>query len=73
MRSSVMTYGAETWGLTKLLERKLRSAQQNMARKMPRVTLRDTKATAWIREQTCVEDILKLSEENGHGQDTSCT
>ena len=54
----VLTYGAETWGLTKLLERKLRSAQRAMERKMVGVTLRDRKRASWIREQTQVEDIL---------------
>lgn len=38
----VMTYGAETWGLTKQLERKLKLV----------------KPVTWFREQTGVEDIL---------------
>lgn len=61
----VMTYGAETWGLTKRFERKLRLAQQAMERTMLGVVLRDENTAAWIREQTRVEDILaqiKLSK-----------
>ncbi len=54
----VLTYGSETWCLTKELERKLRSAQRGMERKMLGITWRDKKRASWIREQTKVEDIL---------------
>ena len=54
----VMTYGSETWSLTKELERKLQSAQRGMERIMLGITLRDKKRASWIREQTKVEDIL---------------
>lgn len=53
-----MTYGAETWRLTKQLERKLRCAQRAMERIMLGVTLRDRKRATWIREQTRIEDII---------------
>ncbi len=53
----VLTYGAETWPLTKELERKLRSAQWGMER-MLGITWRDKKRALWIREQTKVGDIL---------------
>ncbi len=46
----VLTYGLGTWHLTQEQERKLRSAQRRMERKMLGIT--------WIREQTKVEDIL---------------
>ncbi len=55
----VLTYGSETWRLTKELERKLRSAQRGMERRMLGITWRDRKRASWIREQTKVEDILK--------------
>ena len=55
----IMTYGSETWTTTKLLERKLVSAQRGMERLMLGISLRDRKRAAWIREQTKVEDILK--------------
>ncbi len=54
----VLTYGSETWRLTKELERKLRSAQRGMERRMLGITLRDRKQASWNREQTKVEDIL---------------
>ncbi len=55
---SVLRYGSETWRLTKELERKLRSAQRGMERKMLGITWRDRKRALWIREQTKVEDML---------------
>ncbi len=58
----VLTYGSETWHLTKEQERKLRSAQRRMERKMFGITWRDMKRTIWIREQTKVEDILMTIE-----------
>ncbi len=54
----VLTYGSETWLLTKGFERKLRSAQREMERSMLGITRRDNKQAPWIREQTKVEDIL---------------
>ncbi len=40
------------------LERKLRSAQRGMERRMLGITWRDRKRAPWIREHTKVEDIL---------------
>ena len=54
----VLTYGAETWRLTKRVQIKLRTTQRAMERKMIGVTLRDKKRAEWIREQTRVKDIL---------------
>ncbi len=54
----VLTYGSETWRLTKELERKLRRAQRGMERKRLGITWRDEKQASWIREQTKIEDIL---------------
>ncbi len=54
----ILTYGSETWHLTKEQERKLRSAQRGMEMKILGITWRDRKQTTWIREQTKVEDIL---------------
>ncbi len=53
-----LMYGLETLLLTKELERKLRSAQRGMERRMLGITWRDRKRALWIREQTKVEDIL---------------
>ena len=54
----VVTYGPETWSLTKSLKRKLQSAQKRMERVMLGITWRDRNRAPWIREQTKVEDIL---------------
>ncbi len=54
----VLTYGSETWRVTKELERKLRSPQRGMERRMLGITWRDKKQTSGIREHTKVEDIL---------------
>ncbi len=53
----VLTYGLETWRLTKL-DRKLRSAQRGMERRMLGITWREKRRASWIREQMKVEDIL---------------
>ena len=54
----VLTYGSESWSLTKTLERKLRTTQRGMERIMVGVTLRDRKRASWIREQTRVDDVI---------------
>ncbi|MCL1440826.1 hypothetical protein, partial [Enterobacter hormaechei] len=54
----VLTYGAETWRLTKRVQLKLRTTKQAMERKMIGVTLRDKKRAEWVREQTGVKDTL---------------
>ncbi len=54
----VLTYGSETWRLTKELEKKRRSAQRGMERRMLGVTWRNRKRASWIREPTKVEGIL---------------
>ena len=55
-----MTYGCETWRLTKRTENLLRTAQRAMERAMLRITIRDMKSSAWIRRQTRVRDIVKF-------------
>ncbi len=50
----VLTYGSETWRLTKELEKKLRSAQRGMKKRVLAVTRRDRKRALWIRELTKV-------------------
>ncbi len=54
----VLTYGSETWHLTKEQERKLRSAQRGMERKLLGITRRERKRATWMREETKVEDIF---------------
>ncbi len=54
----VLTYGSETWHLTKKQGEKLRSAQGALERKMLGIMWRDRKRAIWIRKHTKVEDIL---------------
>ncbi len=53
----VLMYGSETC-VTKELERKLRSAQRGMERRMMGIAWREKKRASWTREQTKIEDIL---------------
>ena len=55
-----MTYGSETWALTKVLTQKLASAQRSMERKIIGLTWQDMKTSKWIRSQTKCKDITKV-------------
>ena len=54
-----VTYGSETWNLTKIQSMKLRSMQRAHERIMLNITWRDHKTAEWIREQTKLRDILE--------------
>ena len=49
-----MTYGAETWTLTKQAQDKLAAAQTKMDRSMLNTTYKDRKTNIWVRESTKV-------------------
>ena len=53
-----MTYGAETWTLTKQAQNKLAAAQTKMERSMLNITYnyKDRKTNIWVRERTKVID-----------------
>ena len=53
-----VTYGAETWNLTKGMTLKLRTMQRAHERIMLNITWRDRKTAEWIRKQTGVRDVL---------------
>ena len=55
----IVTYGAETWNLTKRLTLKLRSMQRAHERIMLNITWRDHKTAQSIREKTGVRDIIE--------------
>ena len=55
----VLTYGSETWTLTKSELQKLQTTQRNMERCMLGITRKDRKHNTWIREKTGVTDIIK--------------
>ena len=54
-----VTYGSETWNLTKIQTMKLRSMQRAHESIMLNITWRDQKTADWIREQTKLRDILE--------------
>ena len=54
-----MTYGAETWALTKHQEKKLAMAQRSMERLSLNITKRDKIRTEIIRCKTGVNDIIE--------------
>ena len=53
-----MTYGCQTWSLTKALANKLRVAQRAMERKMLGIKIKDKIPCAVIRSRTQVRDIV---------------
>ena len=58
-----VTYGAETWNLTKKLTTKLRTMQRAHERIMMGLTWRDKKTAIWIRSQTKLQDIIMTIRE----------
>ncbi|WP_440994831.1 hypothetical protein [Cysteiniphilum litorale] len=59
-----MTYGCETWKLTKRSENQLRITQRAMERAMLGITLRDRKRSTWIRRVTRVNDIIQVIKQH---------
>ena len=55
---SAMTYGAETWTLTKQTQNKLAVAQTKMERSMLNITYKDRRTNIWVGERTKVMDIM---------------
>ena len=53
-----MTYGAESWTLTKQAQHKLATAQTKTERSMLNITYKDRKTNIWVRERTKVIDII---------------
>ena len=54
-----MTYGAETWTLTKQAQNKLAAAAQTkMERSMLNITYKDRRTNIWVRERTKLIDII---------------
>ena len=53
-----MTYGAETWALTKQPQNKLAAAQTKTEISKLNITYKDRKSNIWVRERTIVIDII---------------
>ena len=60
---TTMTYGAETWSTTKVMEQKLITTQRAMERRMLNLTLRDKVRHTDIRQKTKVKDIIEKIKE----------
>ena len=57
----VMTYGAQTWSLTKQQQNKLRVMQRAMERRMLKVTRRDRIRNEEIRRRTKLKDVITVA------------
>lgn len=55
---AAMTYGSQTWAITKRMQERLRVTQRSMERSMVGTTRRDRKTNVWLRQQTGVQDIV---------------
>ena len=55
-----MTYGCQTWSLTKEMGQRLRTAQRTMERKMLKLKVKDKVKCADIRKRTGVQDIVQF-------------
>ena len=53
-----MTYGAETWTLTKQAQNKLAAAQTKMERSMLNITYKYRRTNIWVRERTKLINIM---------------
>ena len=53
-----MTYGAETWTMTKQAQNKLAAAQTKMERSMLNITYNYRNTNIWVRERTQIIDII---------------
>ena len=53
-----ISYGAETWTLTKQAQNKLAAAQTKMERSMLNITYKDRRTNIWVRERTQLIDII---------------
>ena len=64
-----MTYGTETWTLTKQAQNKLAAAQTKMERSMLNITYKDRRTNILVRERTKLIDIIyTVRKLNGPGQ-----
>ena len=55
-----MTYGCQTWSLSKAMGQKLRTAQRAMERKMLNLKIKDKVPYTEIRKRTRVQDIVQF-------------
>ena len=68
-----VTYGCQTWSLTKALVKKLETSQRAMKRRMLNVKLKDRIRNTTIRQRTRVTDIVQYEMEMGRMKDNRRT
>src|SRR5579862_1012742 len=54
---AALTYGCQTWAVTKRMQERLHTTQRSMERAMLGITRRDRKTNVWVRQQTGLQDI----------------
>lgn len=59
----VLTYGAETWSLTKKHAQRIARTQRAHERRMLGIKLSDRKTNEWIREQTKITEVMERAAE----------
>ena len=57
-----MTYGADTWTLTKQAQNKLAAAQTKVEGSTLNITYKNRKTNIWVRERTKVIDIINTKK-----------
>ncbi|GFR85642.1 endonuclease-reverse transcriptase [Elysia marginata] len=57
-----MTYGCQTWSLTKIIGNKLKVAQRAMERKFLGIKIKDKLPCKNIRQQTHIKDVVLFAE-----------
>ena len=55
---AAMTYGWQTWAVTKRMQERLKTTQRSIERAMIGVTRRDRRTNEWVRQHTGVQDII---------------
>src|SRR5277367_4697255 len=55
---AAMTYGCQTWAVTKRMQDRLSTTQRSVERAMIGITKRDRQTNKWVRQQTGLQDII---------------
>ena len=55
-----MTYGAQTWSLTRAQTKRLVTTQRSMERSIMGIRKKDKIRSSWIRAKTCGKNVVKI-------------
>lgn len=61
-----LTYGCETWALTRGLQNELAVAQRRLERLMLGISIFDKRTNDWVRRRTGLKDVTRFCEERKH-------